>query len=537
MIIKLNQDLEKVYNKKKRLTMYSGKELIEQFEGSSTDYLWEHLIPRTGSCLLVGAPDLGKSQLAKELVIMVASGKMEYMGQALNPKHNRALYLSTEDGEHSVSSSLKKQLNFHTDCNQDNVQFAFYNGEPLHELVEMLDTICTETPLDLLIIDAFGDIFSGNDSNNNTQMRKDVKAFDVLLRNHNLAIVFVHHINKAGYKKNPSQELIQGGSGLTQKVRSALFLSKNEQGERFFSVAKGNYTPSFYKENKLPVVFDEITLTFHSKGEWIPINSNHASQPRADLSAVHLNEIFSNEGLTYKILCNRLMDSQDFSKSTAERKVNKLLSTGKIIKKDELYFVSSHPQAINLMDRSEGDAQNSTEFTNVQKDFNINDAIIPQDTIEIEGEGNSTTENNEMNTLNHQQYIVDDGDVKEEVAETCNLVEDAISDWYTCDIRAENDSLLVQEESTEGIYNNQEKEIIRIVAEYGGDEEFEAGVIDFYRNGLFDIKKEGFIPLFLLDGILQDSYSMTPNQSKWVVELFARLKLIRRDAEDNISLR
>jgi RecA-family ATPase len=226
---------------KSSLLVYSASELLATFNGKETDFLWDNLIPRVGTGLLVGQPDLGKSQLAKELAIMIAKGSSEYLGLKLKPIHNHVLYIFTEDQEEGVSSSLHKQLVKHSDLDKSKLSLAFLRDETITELILKIDQFCIETPVDLVVIDAFGDIFSGTDSNNNIQMRRDIKAFDDVVRKHSLSILFVHHVNKSGYNKNPSQELIQGGSGLTQKVRFALFLSRNDEGQKFLNVAKGNY--------------------------------------------------------------------------------------------------------------------------------------------------------------------------------------------------------------------------------------------------------------------------------------------------------
>ena len=114
-----------------------------------------------------------------------------------------------------------------------------------------MDNQLTIAAADLVVVDSFGDIFKGGDTNNNMAMRNTVKIFDKIAKNHNCLILFVHHINKGAYRQAPGQEHIQGGAGLMQKVRLGIQLSEGEDNTRYFTVVKGNYCPKEYKQNKL----------------------------------------------------------------------------------------------------------------------------------------------------------------------------------------------------------------------------------------------------------------------------------------------
>lgn len=371
----LNNGENRSKKSKSGLLVYTASELLTEFNGKETDFLWDNLVPRVGTGLLVGQPDLGKSQLAKELAIILAKGSSEYLGLKLNPIHNHVLYVFTEDQEEGVSSSLHKQLIKHSDLDKSKLSLAFLRDESIVELIKKIDSFCTETPIDLVIIDAFGDIFSGSDSNNNIQMRRDIKAFDDVVRRHNICVLFVHHVNKSGYNKNPSQELIQGGSGLTQKVRFALFLSRNDDGQKFLNVAKGNYSSKYYKENRLPIDFDEETLTFDVFGEWEPINNNKKGK-KEDLTDISLYSLMKNDGYTYSSLSSKVMVFLSISKSTAERRIAALLKDKKVIKHDDLYY---HTEAnvehssvatitSNILGKNEGEGDTAFPHTD---EFNI----------------------------------------------------------------------------------------------------------------------------------------------------------------------
>jgi hypothetical protein len=152
----------------------------------------------------------------------------------------------------------------------ENLRFMFADTMQQSEILREIDKALDYEPVDLVVVDSFGDIFTGNDANNNMAMRNTVKLFDAISKKHNCLLLFVHHINKGAYKGSPSQENIQGGSGLTQKVRLAIQLSSGADNLRYFSVVKGNYCPSEFKKNSLILNFSEDNFLFTNSGKTIP---------------------------------------------------------------------------------------------------------------------------------------------------------------------------------------------------------------------------------------------------------------------------
>ena len=67
------------------------------------DTLLEPILPRQGVVALVGSSDSGKSSLLRGLAMAIVAGKSEYIGFALHPRYRRAMYISTEDDEASLS--------------------------------------------------------------------------------------------------------------------------------------------------------------------------------------------------------------------------------------------------------------------------------------------------------------------------------------------------------------------------------------------------------------------------------------------------
>lgn len=235
-------------------------------------YLMAPIFPQKGSAVLAGKPDTGKSQFARQLCIQIALGQKTFIDFELNPVHNRSIYVATEDNEDATRFLINKQFNGLEKQAVENLRFIFADTMTQEEIIKNLNEQLTLQPVDLVVIDSFGDIFQGNDSNNNMAMRNTVKTFDKIGKQHNCLVLFVHHINKAAYRVAPGQEHIQGGAGLVQKVRLAIVLSEGGGNIRYFTVVKGNYCPKIYKENSLELNFSEESFLFFNTGKLIPTN-------------------------------------------------------------------------------------------------------------------------------------------------------------------------------------------------------------------------------------------------------------------------
>lgn len=288
-------------------------------------YLMSPILPRKGTAVLAGKPDTGKSQFVRQLCIQVALGLDDFLGFGITPVHNRAIYVATEDNSEATRFLLSKQLKGLDHNPIENLRFMFADTMDQKEILEQLHNDLTEFPSDLVIVDSFGDIFTGGDSNNNMAMRNTVKLFDKIAKDHNCLIIFVHHINKGAYRQAPGQEHIQGGSGLVQKVRLAIQLSEGEGETRYFTVVKGNYCPKEYKQNSMELSFSEDTFLFENTGKLIP-TEDIGFKPEIDKKEDKLDDlrdmakqIFNDQILTYGKFVSRYCEITGKSTATGKR--------------------------------------------------------------------------------------------------------------------------------------------------------------------------------------------------------------------------
>ena len=294
-------------------SVYNAVELLARGEVEQ-QYLMEPIFPQKGSAVLAGKPDTGKSQFARQLCIQIALGEKTFIDFELNPVHNKSIYVATEDNEDATRFLINKQFGGLGKQAVENLRFIFADTMSQEEIIKNLNEQLTLEPVDLVVIDSFGDIFQGNDSNNNMAMRNTVKTFDKIGKEHNCLVLFVHHINKAAYRVAPGQEHIQGGAGLVQKVRLAIVLSEGEGNIRYFTVVKGNYCPKMYKENSLELNFSEESFLFSNTGKLIPTNELGTSTETNNKEEKY-NEL---ETIAMSIFGNSLVSTGNFVKQFCE---------------------------------------------------------------------------------------------------------------------------------------------------------------------------------------------------------------------------
>ena len=311
-------------------TIYTAPELIA-LKIDEQPYLASPVFPQIGTAVIAGKPGIGKSMLARQFSIHVASGMTEFLGLPLKIAYQRAVYVSTEDHVASTSVSLGKQQAGLSTILPESLVFIFADDFTQAEIISHLDAMLLKDPADLVVIDSFGDIFNGSDSNNNIEMRRTVSRFNTIAVKHRCLVLFVHHINKGAYNQLPSQDQIQGGGGLVQKVRLAIILSEGIGSKRYFTVVKGNYTPKTYRDNAIVLEFNESTLIFEETGEVIPL-SNIPAQAAGNLQnpdqkqflVTKATAILGNGPLTYMEFVSVFMSMFQKSEATAKRLIKRL---------------------------------------------------------------------------------------------------------------------------------------------------------------------------------------------------------------------
>lgn len=225
--------------------------------------VWGYFVERSVVSAIIGGSDTGKSTLLRELAIHIVLGAKEYLGQKINAIHKRVLIISIEDGQVSVGRAIKrKYAKKYGAENLENLHFVFtVEGS----LIEALTTHCAQVEYDLVIIDCYSDVFTGTSGNDQMETKKFLAKFDELAKEHNMGVLFLHHLNKRADEGSISKKDSIGSSAFEQKVRCLFGLTKSSgylNTKRKLQLLKANLAPSEEKRKIHLLDFNEQELGF-----------------------------------------------------------------------------------------------------------------------------------------------------------------------------------------------------------------------------------------------------------------------------------
>ena len=303
-----------------RKCLVNGVAMLEQpSEGMET--LLAPLLPRVGVAALVGSSDSGKSTLLRGLTMAVVSGARRYLGFDLCPRYNRAIYVATEDDATAISALMKRQIEelctpYEAYANLD---FIF----DTENLVENLDRILAESPTDLVIIDAFADLYTGP-MNENNRVRSFLNKFSQLAIKHSTLFIFLHHTGKRTEVLNPSKHNAIGSQGFEAKMRLMIELRPDPVSHdiRHLCIVKGNYLSEEYKHDSYALRFTS-GLNFENTGERVPfsmLKERDMEKVEAEAERIALIQSLRDEGKTIA----EIAEITDTPKSTVHRLLQKV---------------------------------------------------------------------------------------------------------------------------------------------------------------------------------------------------------------------
>ena len=212
-----------------------------QRDYTDDDTLLEPILPRQGVVALVGSSDSGKSSLLRGLAMAIVAGKSEYIGFPLHPRYKRAMYVSTEDDEASLSRLMRMQILDEERGRYEGLHFIF-DTDNLLETIEL--GMQSHMP-DVIIVDAFADLYTGP-MNENNRVRGFINAFSQLAVKYNTLVIFLHHTGKRTESLAPSKHNAIGSQGLEAKMRLMMELRQDPERHdiRHLCIVKGNYLSS-----------------------------------------------------------------------------------------------------------------------------------------------------------------------------------------------------------------------------------------------------------------------------------------------------
>ena len=232
--------------------MIGANELLAR-EVKEIPFLVENLIPKVGIAVIGGSSDTGKSSFLRDLVLSIVETKDTFLDQTINAVHNSAVYVSTEDDDTAIACLLQKCIGDQNYDDYSKLMFLFERNN----LLSTLDTYLTDKPVDVIVMDCYADLFSG-DINSTTATRNFLDPYTVLANKHKCCIFFLHHVSKAKDNANSGKSAFIGSQGFEAKSRVAIILDKEAPpGHRRMRIVKGNYLSEEQKKRNYIIKFND----------------------------------------------------------------------------------------------------------------------------------------------------------------------------------------------------------------------------------------------------------------------------------------
>ena len=214
-----------------------------------------------GCTLLAGKPKIGKSWMALEMGLAVATGGTCLGGVAC--EQGDVLYLALEDNERRLQGRIDKLLGMF--AAEWPAAFAYATEWPRDNdggLQRLNDWIIHSQKPRLVIVDVLA-MFKSMRGSRESLYEADylsVKGLQALAGKYGIAIVIVHHLRKAAAEGDPF-EAISGTMGLSGAADTALILNRGGSGTTLYGRGRD------VEEIEKAVAFDRTTCRWKIQGE------------------------------------------------------------------------------------------------------------------------------------------------------------------------------------------------------------------------------------------------------------------------------
>lgn len=178
-----------------------------------------------GVITIAGRPKIGKSLMALDLALSIASG-----GNFLNRqcKKGNVLFFALEDHPRRIQSRIKQ---FDVKTTQD-IRFWFdFKYSPVN--LDLLQEVIQDNNINLVVIDTFSKFFPEADQNDHNQMIDALGSISKLTQEMNISLILIDHHRKQqlGSSNDPIEDLF-GSTGKSSQIDTCLGLYK-EGGDKY----------------------------------------------------------------------------------------------------------------------------------------------------------------------------------------------------------------------------------------------------------------------------------------------------------------
>jgi putative DNA primase/helicase len=222
---------------------------MAEVEETTVRWAWPGVFPLGMLSLIAGDPGLGKSTAALDFAARITTGRD--MPDKTPGILGDVILLSAEDPKSSV---IKRRLR---ELRADDKRVFILNGQcvvtesgerivdlTLQDVRAIEDAILQRPECRLLIVDPISAYMGSADSHVNSDVRSILKALAELAEKHNIAVILISHLNKAGGVRAVYR--ITGSLAFIAACRTAWLVSQESEAsdERLFTCIKSNVGPS-----------------------------------------------------------------------------------------------------------------------------------------------------------------------------------------------------------------------------------------------------------------------------------------------------
>ncbi|GAC1401639.1 MAG: hypothetical protein NVSMB64_00090 [Candidatus Velthaea sp.] len=188
-------------------------------EIAATDWLVEGLIPMGGIALLSAKPKVGKSVLAQNLAIAVASGG-EFLGRRC--QQGRVLYLAMEERRETITARLRAL------GAKETMPIHLRVGRADADAMRWLQDAAAQLKPALVVVDTLVRMIRLEDIERYGATSNALEPLLALSREFGIAQLWLHHNNKSGDTTNS----VSGSNAIVAAVDTTLIMKRSEDGTR-----------------------------------------------------------------------------------------------------------------------------------------------------------------------------------------------------------------------------------------------------------------------------------------------------------------
>ncbi len=221
------------------------------------NFILEPYIPKQAVVLFDGLGETGKTLLAMQLAMSLATGK-PFLGFEIKEKQ-KVLYLTAEENDANFAQRLKllaKGLNVNNEQLQQNFAWLSIYSENFQcstyrllknankeiittEFYDCLVNIITHFKPSLVILDSLVN-FYGLDENSSEQASIFMEALKMITKNHDCSFMLLHHQTKEAMRVD-GEKLFRGSMVFREQSRARITLQRVSEDTKKLTIEKLNY--------------------------------------------------------------------------------------------------------------------------------------------------------------------------------------------------------------------------------------------------------------------------------------------------------